>query len=250
MTLSAEAFAQRREVPLPLGDLWDANKALAAACEHNDALRHGVRTGKGRTFAWSKVWHEELLPLMLYARHLQLSPDSEVILSASGARGVDGWIRSERGQQAYEITVTYPAWHLHATPDGPTSPGAQNAYRMQKLNDDGWVDGTAALRRNRRTRSIEIDGQDDMYEESELVAAWARGLNFVLAKKQRPNGYGRGAHLLVYGEGLSGDFHDDKAEKFKAVLNAIDRGLLRNGFERTILMGWHTGWISETERPI
>jgi len=72
---------------------------------------------------------------------------------------------------------------------------------------------------------------------------WHRRLAEVLSGKQHDN-YGSGVTLLVYAYGMSGDFERWRAPPtIDDVLAPLPRDIFRNGFDRTIIMSWHRGWI-------
>jgi hypothetical protein len=189
-----------------------------------------------------KAWKEELFPTLVYCRQQNVISVTQYRLIEAGMSCSDVTLRHNRSDEMLEITMAFRS----QVPG--QNPGQQEALRWEKLRTDGSVSATATLKRVKGTRAVEYAEPDIARSLSELVEGWTEGLEWSLRKKKRP-GYGVGKTLLVYADGLSGDFEHPRREgSLCEILNRVTPDALANEFDFTAIVGWHPGWFEKWSR--
>lgn len=218
--------------------LEEADQEIRARAIEDEAFKHAWWLHDSSKYAWMKAWKEELFPALVLCRQLDAVAETEFRLSRPYAPCSDLTLARRGVEETFEVSMAFKS------PASGINPGYQEALRWEKLCVDGSVSATSLLRRDQRTGAVEYAEDDIARSISEDVQSWAEGLEWTLRKKQRP-GYGSGKSLLVYGDGMSGDFEYPRREaKIEDIVAHIPADARTNEFDRTIIVGWHPGWIS------
>lgn len=241
--LLAQRIASQREQWVTVGDLEEAHHELVTRSRDDEEIRWAWLRPRRHTI-WAKCWAEELEPALLLARHRSLPASACMMLAPEATEACDVVLEhSADKHERLEITMAYAS-------AGGLDGGAQEALRTEMLQQEGWVCDSTPLQRNAKTRRVEYAEEMIAKPVEQTFENWRRGLERALENKKPTVGrplYGSGSTLVVYGYGLSGDFEMRWKEQrsIDSVLNAVPRDSFRNNFERTIVMGWHAGWIRE-----
>jgi len=189
------------------------------------------------------VWKEELFPALIYCRQLDtLDRTAFSLLEANLSCNDVALRRRGEADETLEITMAFVS-----QAEG-VNPGYQEALRWEKMHADGFVSATAVLTRDKRTRKVEHTEPESARSVDELIQSWVDGLEWSLRRKQRPE-YGSGKTLLVYGDGLSGDFeYPRRAMTLQELVKRMNPESWANSFDRTAIVGWHQGWLAFLDR--
>lgn len=184
--LAIREISKRRNTPLRLRELKEAQAQLERASAEDEDIRHLWRISDG--YPWMRDWVKEIEPTLAYAQHLDLD-DSALVCWLKGLSGKDVIVERSPGTfETMEITGTYTY---------------QDRLSDEILNEVGWVAPTTPKARNRASGQAEYS-EDRMDSADDILAEWAKRIECSLRGKQRPN-YGHGSTLLVSCRGLDGD---------------------------------------------
>lgn len=240
--LEAKRLVEERERWHEVCALQRSDLQLRKICKVDETLRHAWQKPQGRDFAWLKVWKEELFPALVYCRHLKIVESAHVRTPQARLSGCDVIVRAGATTTTLEVTMAYPVHSVSSA----LNPGYQEALRWEKMQCDGWVSANGELARDAATGKVEYAAPDTARSLAELASSWSDGIALALRKKQRSDQYGRGSTLLVYGDGLSGDFeYPERGATLADIVRRIDYDCWANGFDRTVIIGWHPGWYYE-----
>lgn len=241
MSLRSELIVGQRGPWRTVKELCLAANELRELSKKNVELRRNWRRPQGQ-YSWLKAWSEECEPAWFYARHLHLADECRMRFSAHGVSGYDAEVELPNGGfERIEITIAYRDC-------GHGNAGYQEALQAEMLNQGDFFSATTPLRRNLQTGRVEKAARDSYTLTECILSDWSRGISSVLENKKKPNllGYGQGSTLLVYGYGLSGDLElRPQLGGIEPVLFEIPKDAFKNGFDRTVVMGWHPGYIRD-----
>lgn len=242
--LASEAIAKDRGTWRTIDELEHAFNELRDLSASDDLLRHSWRLPKGDC-SWLKVWCEEWEPALILCRHMQCTELHRLMMLAHGVSAVDLLLRYPDGKiEHLELTTAY-------RDDGRSDAGYQEALRAEMLNQGDSVSEWTLLRRNPETRRVEEAEESMPVPVERVLEDWVRGLTRALENKKKSDrpSYGEGSSLIVYCYGISGDFGLRRNRwNIDDVVERISTDAFRNRFDKTVLVGWHDGWMRSFDR--
>jgi hypothetical protein len=194
-------FPFERERYYPIGDLRRFEAALLDARQRDPALSALWRCPSGPDAELMRLRNDELVPLIVFAEHKELTDSDSFRISAKGDP-IDVKVLASGKILNLQITVADLDWG-----DSDGGPGFQHHLSMEALNKYGVVFGHGPFRRTGR----EITNPIEVYSSEDRLAACHRGLVRALNRKSHYDG--SGCSLVVYARGyriqtIDGEFRE------------------------------------------
>jgi hypothetical protein len=227
--------------------LQQAHEEIVAKAAGDDSFRKEWNR-PSRDFSWLDHWNKEIEPARLLGKHWQLPEDRRWSFPI-GKPAIDANLSHPLKETlSFEFTIAFEDVTRGRRAD---LAGHQDALRSEKLFTVGHVSSFAELYRDPETKEIHEVVGTEMRLVEEGYGNWTRGIREALAGKSisnRSSNYGVGSILCVYAYGISGSpVFEAPAEDFNRIIEDVDAAGLQNAFDRTVVFGWHSGWMREVK---